>query len=358
MPSRKRSPFLVLLAALAASAVGPPAAAQPSGPDKGEGNEVEEARKHFNEGVRLSASGKSGEVAQALDEFQKAYDLVPNWRILYNIGQTSRHVRDHARSLRAFEKYLAEGDDIPRARRQEVEREIAQLGPLVARVELGGSADGAEVTVDGKPAGKMPLAQPLYVNAGKHTVRVSAEGKRPFEKELELAGGKTERLEILLEPLPSGPAPKPTATATATTKPPPPPPSSDYSTAATLSWIGAGVFAAGAAGIGVWALLESNDLADTAYAGPDRLPAEDSDMASQASRIDTLAVVTDVLVGAAVVSAGLGVYFTWFAGGSSSSSGAGSSAAAGAPGASAPRAGVQDVGVRVRPGGAMLVGRF
>jgi hypothetical protein len=350
-----RTPMLLVVAALA---LAPPAAAQPSGDPSTV--EVEEARKHFNEGVRLSASGKSGEVAQALDEFQKAYDLIPNWRILYNIGQTSRHVRDHARSLRAFTKYLAEGkaegkDEIPKARRQEVEREIAALEPLVARLELAGSEDGAEVRVDDKPAGQMPLAEPLYINAGKHTVRVSREGKRPFEKQLELAGGKSERLEILLEPLGGqGPATKPTASATATTKPPPPPPRGDYSTPATIAWIGAGVFAAGAAGIGTWALLESNDLEDTPYAGPDRRPAEDSDLASQASRIDTLAIVTDVLVGAAVVSAGLGVYFTWFAGGSSASTGAGAAPSR----AAAPRGGVQDVSVRVRPGGATLVGRF
>jgi hypothetical protein len=346
-----RTPMLLVVAALA---LAPPAAAQPSGDPSAQ--EVEEARKHFNEGVRLSASGKAGEVAQALDEFQKAYDLIPNWRILYNIGQTSRHVRDHARSLRAFTQYLAEGkDEIPKARRQEVDREIAALQPLVARLELAGSEDGAEVRVDDKPAGKMPLSEPLYVNAGKHTVRVSREGKRPFEKALDLVGGKTERVEILLEPLgDGGPATKPTATATSTAKPPPPPPRGDYSTPATIAWIGAGVFAAGAAGIGTWALLESNDLEDTPYAGPDRRPAEDSDLASQASRIDTLAIVTDVLVGAAVVSAGLGVYFSFFAGGSSSSTGAGAAPSR----AAAPGGAVQDVGVRVRPGGATLVGRF
>ncbi|MEJ7733909.1 MAG: PEGA domain-containing protein, partial [Polyangiaceae bacterium] len=277
-----RTPMLLVVAALA---LAPPAAAQPSGDPSNV--EVEEARKHFNEGVRLSASGKAGEVGRALDEFQKAYDLIPNWRILYNIGQTSRHVRDHARGLRAFSRYLAEGkDEIPKARRQEVEREIAALEPLVGRLELAGTEEGAEVRVDDKPAGQMPLAEPLYLNAGKHTVRVSHEGKRPFERELDLAGGKSERLEILLEPLTGGgPATKPTATATATIKPPPPAPRGDYSTPATLAWIGAGVFAAGAAGIGTWALLESNDLGDTPYAGPDRRPAEDSDLASQASRI-------------------------------------------------------------------------
>jgi hypothetical protein len=354
-----RTPMLLVVAALA---LAPPAAAQPSSdPSKnGEGDnpsteQVDEARKHFNEGVRLSASGKAGEVAQALDEFQKAYDLIPNWRILYNIGQTSRHVRDHARSLRAFTRYLAEGkDEIPKARRQEVEREIEALKPLVARLELAGSEDGAEVTVDGKPAGKMPLAEPLYVNAGKRAVRVSREGKRPFEKELELQGGKSERLEILLEPLAAGGGPSTKPTATATAKPPPPPPRGDYSTPATLAWIGAGVFAAGAAGIGTWALLESNDLEDTPYAGPDRRPAEGSDLGSQASRIDTLAIVTDVLVGAAVISAGLGVYFSFFAGGSSSSTGSGAAPAR----ATAAPGGLQQVGVRVMPRGASLVGRF
>ncbi|MEJ7728044.1 MAG: hypothetical protein WKG00_02405, partial [Polyangiaceae bacterium] len=61
-----------------------------------------------------------------------------------------------------------------------------------------------------------------------------------------------------------------------------------------------------------------------------------------------------VRVGAAGVSVGLGVYFTGFAGGASSSTGAGAAPSR----ASAPRGGVQSVSVRVRPGGAALVGRF
>ena len=204
-----RTPMLLVVAALA---LAPPAAAPPSGDPSNV--EVEEARKHFNEGVRLSASGKAGEVAQALDEFQKAYDLIPNWRILYNIGQTSRHVRDHARSVRAFTRYLAEGkDEIPRARRQEVEREVAALEPLVARLELAGSEDGAEVQVDDKPAGQMPLAESLYLNAGS-TRCASAAGQATLREELDLAGGKSERLEISSSHGGGGPATKPTATAT------------------------------------------------------------------------------------------------------------------------------------------------
>src|SRR6185503_14219450 len=190
----------LLVAALLAASLAPQAAAQPKGdedvPGGSEGN-VEEARKHFNEGVRLSGIGR---VQEALDEFQKSYDIVPSWRILYNIGQTSRHVRDNARSLAAFERYLDEGkDDVPKARKAEVQKEIATLKPLVGKLEITANVEGADVFVDDKPAGKTPLAAPVYANAGRRRVRVEKDGMAPFKDEVTVKGGSSQPLEVKLE---------------------------------------------------------------------------------------------------------------------------------------------------------------
>jgi hypothetical protein len=250
--------------------------------------------------------------------------------------------------LKAFERYLAEGkDDITKPRRAEVEREIAALKPLVGRLEITANEDGATVTVDDKPVGKTPLGEPVLVNAGKRRVQAKREGMKPFQQEVDVKGGGRQALEIRLDPAGGGATPPPTATATSTAKPPDPPPR-DWSGFATAAWIGAGVFTAGAVATGTIALIDSGSFVDTPYGSRDRKPPPDSDLQNQADRIATLAVVTDVLVGAAVVSAGLGVYFTFFAGGSSAPPASGKSG----------KAAVTDVRLRTTPGGATLTGRF
>jgi hypothetical protein len=343
----------LLLAALVAGLAAPAAGAQPKkgddAPVQGDNAAaVEEARKHFNEGVRLSAAGK---VPGALDAFQKAYDIIPNWRILYNIGQTSRHVRDYARSLRAFERYVSEGkDDIPRARRAEVDKEIATLKPLVGRLEITSNVEGAEVFIDDRSVGTTPIAEPVLANGGKRRVRATKEGMAPFTEEVAVKGGGSQKLELNLQAATAATAPTATVAPTATSTAPPPDtgPPRDWSGYATAAWIGAAVFTAGAVATGTFALVESVRLADSPYAGPDRRPPPDSDLAAQGERIEVLAVVTDILVGAAVVSAGLGVYFSFFAGGSSSS----------APPAKSGQAPQRKLTVRVSPKGAALTGSF
>jgi len=317
-----------------------------------EGNaSVAEARDHFNKGIKLNAAGN---VEAALGEFQKAYDLIPNWKILYNIGQTSRHVHDYARSLKAFERYLAEGkDDVAKPRRAEVEGELKTLRPLVGKLEIVASPDGAKVTVETAVVGNAPLAEPVLANAGHRKVKVEKDGMAPVTKEVDVPGGGEAKIEIQLVAT----APVPTATATATATPtasatthaPP----SDHRGIAKLAWIATGVFAVGAAATGTIALIESKSLADTAYAGPDRKPPPDSDLRSKASLIDTFAIVTDVLVGAAVVSAGFAVYFTFFDGGSSQGTGGPAEPPKKATAHPAPRA-----SLRLGPTGATVVGTF
>lgn len=279
-----------------------PARAQQAGDDiyDDEPGPTDEARQRFRKGVALTSAGK---VDEALVEFQAAYDLSPNWKILYNIGQCSRHVRDHARSVRAFERYLAEGGAlVPRGRRAEVERELSEMQPLVGKVEIAVVPDGAEIALDGASQGKSPLAAAVVANAGKRRVTATRPGQPPVSQEVDVPPGGT--VKVTLE-LPAAAAPPPPAPVA----PPPRAPqtgSSDNSTWIRVGMVGTGLLVVGAAVTGTIALVSSADLGSTAYAGPYTTPPPD--MQSQASTIDTLAVVTDVLVGAAVVGAGVTIF--------------------------------------------------
>ena len=60
-----------------------------------------EASKRFRRGVKLY---NDGDFVAALIEFKRAYELEPNYRVLYNLGQTSRELKDYAAALRAYEQ--------------------------------------------------------------------------------------------------------------------------------------------------------------------------------------------------------------------------------------------------------------
>src|SRR5204863_71029 len=87
-----------------------------------------------------------GDFGAALAEFRRAYELMPSYKILYNLGQVSYQRHDYAAALRAFRQYLADGDDaIPDERRREVAGAIVDLESRVGRVEIasGDEANGA-----------------------------------------------------------------------------------------------------------------------------------------------------------------------------------------------------------------------
>lgn len=74
-----------------------------------------------------------------------------------------------------------------------------ELTPLPARVDVRGEA-GASVSVDGRPAGRLPLARPIEVDAGRHYLTVTRRGRRPLARELDLARGQSV---AVTAPLPS-----------------------------------------------------------------------------------------------------------------------------------------------------------
>lgn len=53
---------------------------------------------------------------------------------------------------------------------------------------------GAQVSVDGRPAGTTPLVRPLELSPGRHLVTVTRRGHRPWSREIEVERGQTMEL--------------------------------------------------------------------------------------------------------------------------------------------------------------------
>jgi hypothetical protein len=195
---------LSLCLGLAVLAPSLPVAAQPSPSSK------EEARSRYERGKQLY---EEGAFDAALIEFQRAYDLAPSYKILYNIGQVHRQRNDYASALRVFERYLKEGGaDIDAKRKAEVDKEIAQLKGRVATLQITTNIPGAEILVDDEPVGKTPLPQGVLVNSGKRKITASKEGRVPVSKIINVAGSDTMKIALdLVESSGGGPAPTSTA---------------------------------------------------------------------------------------------------------------------------------------------------
>ncbi len=158
-----------------------------------------EAGAAFDRGVGFF---RDGDYEAAMVEFKKAYELDPNWRVLYNLGQTSRELRQYAAALTSFERYLAEGGkDVEPDRRQKVEGWVAELKGKVASLTLKVDTEGAEVTIDDIAVGKTPLDKPLVVNAGRRKLSITKPGYAPLTRYVDVAGTEQKSLALELVPL-------------------------------------------------------------------------------------------------------------------------------------------------------------
>jgi hypothetical protein len=249
-----------------------------------------EAAERFDRALALVRDDR---LADALDEFRAAYDLVPSYQVLYNVAQVEFRLGDDVAALATFRRYLHDGGDaISPAQRDEVARFESTLLARVARLRIT-TREPATLTLDGAVIGVSPLPGPVLLNPGRHTLAAARDGYETARRVIDAPAGREEA--VMLDPAPLAPAP----TAE-------PSPRAAPRHMSTLSWVGvgaAGALAAGGAVTGVLALQRANDLTDA--------PPAAGDAASERTHVKTLATVSDVLIGAAAVTLGVTLVLTF-----------------------------------------------
>jgi len=325
----------VVFFALALAAVGgmaPLARAGTDAPADAAAAKQTEAAQRFRRGIDLY---KSGDFAAALAAFKRAYELMPSFKILYNLGQVSYQRHDHAAALRYFQQYLADGDEsIPDERRREVAVAIVDLEPRVGRLQIESGDEAAEVFVDDVLVGTTPLRALTVVNAGRRKIDVVTRNGEHRSRLVEVAGGEvmslsfprlgpqatekeaaraTEPATLALTLPPTAPAEtagtaidRPTATVSSTASAPAFP-SARKGRLPWKSWAVTGLLAAGAATTGVFALQSKHDLDGQLNTFPQNANEIDYDR----RRTRGFAIATDgLLLGTAVMTA-ISCYFTF-----------------------------------------------
>jgi hypothetical protein len=272
--------------ALAQTAPGAHAPATATAPAAPEDAKASEARSRYKAGLVLY---EDGAYDAARVQFERAYELAPSYRILYNVGLVQKQLNDFVGALRAFERYLAEGaQEIPAERRTEVQKLIETLQGITASVRVQINVPDAEISVDDAVVGKSPMAAPVVVNPGRRKFSAKRAGKLPDAKVITVASGDRATVDLSLGEavvINQGTDVKP-----------------------IIAWIATGGFAIGAGTLGYLANVASSDRKDAI----NRRDAQSSDIQSAADKQKTLALVSDVLTVGAILSAGVAVYFTWF----------------------------------------------
>jgi hypothetical protein len=144
---------------------------------------------------------RHGDAASALEKFQAAYDAFPSPRILFNIGQAQRDLQRPVEARESFDRFLTEATDAPADAVAEARRSLAELESKLARLNVQCWTRGAQVSLDGRPLGTTPLAQPLWTTAGRHQLTLRHRDFSPQIRDLDLPAGKIESVEIVMSPL-------------------------------------------------------------------------------------------------------------------------------------------------------------
>lgn len=185
--------------------------------------------------ARAADSGKAEElIQQANEQRRQGHDqkALPLLQQAYEIARTPRTLAQLGLAELALGYWLEADEHLEQALdpvahhpwvdknrgvlEQSLKSARAHLGALVVE----GKPDGAEILVNGKRAGTLPLAGPLKAGEGRVEVEVRAPGRLPLRQVVTLAGGGRARVSVDLAA--ETVAPPPTFGAVA---PPPLPPS-------------------------------------------------------------------------------------------------------------------------------------
>lgn len=261
-----------------------------------------EASARFQKGL---AFYEQGEAKLALVEFERAYEIVPDYRVLYNLGLVAIQLGEFARARLALESYLREGaENVDEVRRGEIEHDLEMLRARTALLRVETAQPGVLILVDDVPLGETPSVAPLVLDVGPHRVSFRRDGYEPKTERVTLAGGEEKTVTTSLAPL------KPQIVTVR--EPQPLPRLVQPSGPPLAAWVGWGVTAALATGAivtGVYGIGQASSLTALKQT-PNPSPSHMDQLSSSAS---TALVATDVLIVGTGVALAASTYLTFFA---------------------------------------------
>ena len=285
----------------------PPATVPPPAPPPASSDaKTAAARKRIDEGdlflrkgdqvARKNKQAAAAEYARALAAYKAAFALVPSPKIYFGIATAEerlglwRDAADHYRRVLAGVAASPDTTALRRAATHRLDAVMQRLGVLALTV----TPAGATVTVDGRPVGTAPLAEPLLLAPGEYTVGFLAAGHAPREISIRIEAGSELERTIAMAPQPvivGAPRSPPRRRRTA-----------PASRAALWGSVGAtAALAAAATTSGLLAVAEQRKFDGTSQSAIERGYAR--------RRGRRMALFSDALIGASVVMGAFSAYY-------------------------------------------------
>jgi hypothetical protein len=271
----------------------------------------------FTEARRLQNQGRP---AEACEMFRRSSELLAGPGILLNLGQCFEREGNAIKALETYERALEAAEQHPTAAppqraawADEARRGMEGQRRQVAEVVLRAQTRGIRLELDGRSI--EPRPEPYRLAPGRHEVKATAPGRVPFTRELVARPGETEYVIVPELEAELGVQSESLAAPVAVPAEPPPPqpsptPAADGDGSSALPWV---LVATGSALVGtgvVTGLIASSKERELEQNCPGgTCPSEDQDPGWQ-DKIDqskNLALITNVLWGVGLATAGVGV---------------------------------------------------
>jgi PEGA domain len=246
------------------------------------------AKKHYGEGDKKF---KAGDFAGALVEFRAANDIKATPQVERYLGMCEDALGHFGAAIDWYDKFLAHVPEKLKDQGDEIKKREGEIKALPGKVHIDSVPVGANVSVDDK-AQASPAPLDIELPAGQHKIKLSAGGRLPTEKAIDVGFASSQTVSASLDPDTTTPPPPPlapvAAATPATSAPPPPPPPEPRSKVPAYITGGLAVVAAGVGtAFGVIALGDKSDF--------DKNPTS-----SKADNGDTHALIADMAFGVAI----------------------------------------------------------
>jgi hypothetical protein len=135
---------------------------------------------------------------EAVEVFREARALEDSARVRTQLGLALLASGEFVEAYELLRDALSSQDPWVEERRAAIEGSFASAREHVGLVEIAGGEPGAEVSVNGRVVGAMPLSRPVHALAGRAVVEVSLAGYHRFTSEVTVVAGQPARLRVAL----------------------------------------------------------------------------------------------------------------------------------------------------------------
>ena len=153
-----------------------------------------EAKERFDRGISLFNEGDN---AGALSEFKRAYELIPNQLVLFNIGLTYAGMKRPVDAVDTLDAVLAAPQGLNPSQIELATRtredQIRRIGSVVVVTNVP-----ATISIDGVEVQRTAADQPLRVAQGTHVIGAAAPDRIARTHEITIAGSEQQRVELEL----------------------------------------------------------------------------------------------------------------------------------------------------------------